>query len=72
MAASNQVRSPRRRFLSHYLTTMSNVWIFYSVCLILVMSAGCGLMANAIYIVKGTDAPAEFDELKDNFAAAEN
>lgn len=69
MAASNQVRSPRRPVLSRYLTTMSNVWIFYSVCLILVMSAGCGLMANAIYIVKGTDAPAEFDELKDKKVA---
>ena len=69
MAASNQVRSPRRQILSRYLTTMSKVWIFYSACLLLVMNAGCGLMANAIYIVKGVDAPAEFDELKEKKVA---
>jgi len=48
---------------------MSKVWIFYSACLLVVTTAGCGLMANAIYIVKGVDAPAEFDELKDKKVA---
>ncbi len=33
------------------------------------MNAGCGLMANALYIVKGVDAPAEFDELKEKKVA---
>jgi hypothetical protein len=33
------------------------------------MNAGCGLMANALYIVKGADAPAEFDELKEKKVA---
>lgn len=65
MAASIQVDSHCRRILSKYVDLMSKFCLVYAVCLAVATTSGCGLLANAIYIVKGVDAPAEFDELKD-------
>ena len=69
MAASNQVRPQSQHDLSQYPNKISRVCIFYSACLLVLTTSGCGLMANALYIVKGVDAPAEFDELKDKKVA---
>ena len=65
MVASIQVDSHCRRVLSKYFDAMSKFCLVCAVCLTVATSSGCGLLANAIYIVKGVDAPAEFDELKD-------
>ncbi len=65
MVASIQVDSHCRRVLSKYIDLMSKFCLVYAVCLAVATTSGCGLLANAIYIVKGVDAPAEFDELKD-------
>jgi hypothetical protein len=66
MAASNQFESRNR-----VDTINLSAWIcLLSMAVLSVASAaGCGLMANAMYVVRGNDAPAEFDELKEKKVA---
>lgn len=65
MAASIHVDSRWRRVLSKYVDARSKLCLVCAACLAVVTTSGCGLLANAIYIVKGVDAPAEFDDLKE-------
>ena len=72
MAASNQVESRSRRVSSKYAHAMANSCLAFSFCLVcfaIATNSGCGLMANAIYIIKGVDLPSEFDDLKEKKVA---
>ena len=72
MAASNQVESRSRRVSSKYAYVMANSCLVFSfglVCFAIATNSGCGLMANAIYIIKGVDLPSEFDDLKEKKVA---
>ena len=65
MAASFQDESHWRIVLSKTIDAMSKICLVSAACLAVATASGCGLLANAMYIVKGADAPAEFDEFKD-------
>ena len=72
MAASNRVGSRTQRLQHNYLTIMANICIVCTLCLTclaITTNSGCALMANAMYVIKGVDAPAEFDDLKEKKVA---
>ena len=52
-----------------FLSRLVKACLLAVACSVMATSAGCGLMANAMYVVKGNDAPAEFDELKEKRVA---
>ena len=72
MAASNQVGSRSRRIKYKYVTILANLCIICTLsltCLAIATNSGCAFMANAMYVIKGADAPAEFDDLKEKKVA---
>ena len=72
MAASNQVGSRSLRLKHKYTTIMVNVTIVCTLSLtflVIATNSGCAFMANAMYVIKGVDAPAEFDDLKEKRVA---
>lgn len=72
MAASNQVGSRSQRLKHMYTTIMVNVTIVCTLglsFLVIATNSGCAFMANAMYVIKGVDAPAEFDDLKEKKVA---
>lgn len=69
MAVNIRVESQSRQILSRKDSVILRVCIVSLACFAVATISGCGLMANAIYIVKGIDAPAEFDDLKDKRVA---
>ena len=69
MASSILVESQSQQILSKYVSVISRICLVFLACFAVGTTSGCGLMANALYIVKGVDAPAEFDDLKDKKVA---
>ena len=69
MAANFQVESIWRPVSSETVKLLSRLCLLSVACTALATSSGCGLLANAMYIVKGVDLPAEFDDLKENKVA---
>ena len=69
MASSIRVELQSRQILSKYVSVISRICLVFLACFAVGTISGCGLLANAIYIVKGIDAPAEFDDLKDKKVA---
>ncbi len=72
MAASNQVGSRTRRLKHKFISITGNVGIVCTLsltCLTIATNSGCAFMANAMYVIKGADAPAEFDDLKEKKVA---
>lgn len=69
MAASNQIKSQWHTFTQRSLFALGRMCLVSTVGLFVSMSSGCALLSSAIYVVKGNDAPAEFDELKDKRVA---
>lgn len=69
MAASIQIESHRRSVSYTFVGALVKACLVLTTCIVVASTSGCGLLSNAMYIVKGNDAPAEFDELKDKRVA---
>ena len=69
MAAKFQVKSHWQPASSETGKLFSRFCLLSLICLAVTTATGCGLLANAMYIVKGVDLPAEFDELKEHKVA---
>jgi hypothetical protein len=69
MAASIRIVTKRKTALSNRVTALAKTCLISTVCFLVSTASGCGLMGNFMYIVKGIDLPAEFDELKDKRVA---
>lgn len=69
MAANFQVESIWQPVSLKTVKLLSRLCLLSVACTALATSSGCGLLANAMYVVKGVDLPAEFDDLKENKVA---
>ncbi len=69
MAASNHITSHWEIISLHSLERIGIAILLAVVGLLCASSTGCSLLGNAMYIIKGNDAPAEFDELKEKRVA---
>ncbi len=69
MAANFQVESNWQTVSPETGKLFSRIFLLMLACMAVATSSGCGLLANAMYIVKGVDLPAEFDELKEKKVA---
>jgi len=69
MAANFQVESIWQSVSSGTAKFVSRFCLLSVACMAVATASGCGLLANAMYIVKGVDLPAEFDDLKEKKVA---
>jgi len=69
MAANFRVESIWQPISPGTAKFVSRFCLLSLACVAVATASGCGLLANAIYIVKGVDLPAEFDDLKEKKVA---
>jgi hypothetical protein len=65
MAASNRIVTRWQTVSSKCANALAKTTLVWVACVLASMACGCSLLSHAIYFVKGNDAPAEFDELKE-------
>jgi len=69
MAASNHNVTNWKYVSSKIVFAFARILLVSTACIAVTAAVGCGLLGNVMYIVKGMDLPAEFDELRDKRVA---